>query len=113
MSFVKLGEKIYNTDHIRIVSPYGDDSCRLYFANGTNVHIEITTAEALEALGPSLISIGGMYLDPDEVLAVSTFTDSQNAVVPDKALIWLGPNDGEYFSVPVSVEETVALINKG
>ncbi len=116
MSFVKLGNKIYNTDQILCIEDYfGDEENQvvLCLLNKAKIRLQITMEEALEALGPSLIQIGGMYLDPDEVLAVSAFTDAQNAVVPNKALIWLGPNDGEYFAVPVSIEEAVALINKG
>ncbi len=115
MSFVKLGEKIFNTDHIVTIedSVSGEANTIIRMTNGDKFFMSITKMDVLEALGPSLISIGGMYIDPDEVLAVSSFTDANNAVVEDKALIWLGPGDDDFFSVPVSPGEAVALINKG
>ena len=94
MSFVKLGHTIFNTDHIITVEKM-DNRCCITFVDGNTNRVSVSIEDALKALGPSLICIGGMYLDPDEVLAVSAFTDAQNCVVKDKALIWLGPDGTE------------------
>ena len=117
MSFVKLGEKIYNTDQILFIEETYDsisiNGCRLHLRNGSNCRIGISIKEASKALGPSLIEIGKMYLDPSEVLAISYFTDNKGKVIENKTLIWFGSGDNDYFVVNVPMKEVVNLINKG
>ena len=59
-----------------------------------------------------LIKIGGLYVDPERVIAVSNIEETHMVASGAACLIWIGPTDQDYFLVRVSKEEAVKKINK-